>query len=94
MRQAEQTPDCHNGLVELQGEQGTVLCSPHRITNPTKEDIMESLIGKTVLIRLCMFEVPMDVLEEKRAYGHTRLLVTPVNGKGEQWVNAEKMVTA
>lgn len=54
---------------------------------------MGNLIGKTVLIRLCMFEVPMDVLEQKSAYGHVRILVTPVNGKGEQWVNVDKVVT-
>lgn len=38
------------------------------------------------------FLVPVKILEERQAYGRTDVLVTPVGGKGEKWVQLARLV--
>jgi hypothetical protein len=35
--------------------------------------------------------VPVQVIDIKASYGHVRLNVTPVGGRGDWWVDAERV---
>ncbi len=43
-------------------------------------------IGKTGLLRCEYLSIEVTVADAKRSYGRTLLLVRPVSGAGEQWV--------
>jgi hypothetical protein len=53
---------------------------------------LASLIGKQGLLRVESLHVRVEILDVKEAYGSTRVLITPVNGSGEQWVTLERMI--
>lgn len=48
-------------------------------------------IGKTVTVRLESLAVACKVLDVKQAYGNWRLLVEPVAGSGQQWVDVSRV---
>jgi hypothetical protein len=43
-------------------------------------------IGKTGVLRCEYLSVDVEIIDAKRSYGRTLLLVRPVSGSGEQWV--------
>jgi hypothetical protein len=43
-------------------------------------------IGKTGVLRCEYLSVEVEIIDAKRSYGRTLLLVRPVSGSGEQWV--------
>jgi hypothetical protein len=43
-------------------------------------------IGKTGVLRCEYLSVDVTIIDAKRSYGRTLLLVRPVAGSGEQWV--------
>jgi hypothetical protein len=43
-------------------------------------------IGKTGVLRCEYLSVDVMIIDAKRSYGRTLLLVRPVSGTGEQWV--------
>ncbi len=43
-------------------------------------------IGKTGLLRCEYLSIGVTIVDAKRSYGRTLLLVRPVSGSGEQWV--------
>lgn len=43
-------------------------------------------VGAEVLVRFEALQVWMRVLDAKCSYGNERILVTPLNGRGEQWI--------
>lgn len=43
-------------------------------------------IGKTGLLRCEYLSVEVTIADAKRSYGRTLLLVRPISGAGEQWV--------
>jgi hypothetical protein len=43
-------------------------------------------IGKTGLLRCEYLSIEVTIADAKRSYGRTLLLVRPVSGAGEQWV--------
>jgi hypothetical protein len=43
-------------------------------------------IGKTGILRCEYLSVDVTIVDAKRSYGRTLLLVRPVSGSGEQWV--------
>ena len=43
-------------------------------------------IGKTGALRCEYLSVDVRIVDAKRSYGRTLLLVRPVSGSGEQWV--------
>lgn len=49
-------------------------------------------VGETVFVRMETFRVPCVVLDAKNSWGKVRLLVTPVYGEGEQWIELERLV--
>jgi hypothetical protein len=51
-------------------------------------------MGETVHVRLESFTVPCIVLDVKNAWGNVRLLVKPVLGLGEQWIELGRLVAA
>jgi hypothetical protein len=51
---------------------------------------MADLLGKTVQVKIDGFSVPMEIHDVKIAYGNKRLLVSPVGGHGEMWVDASR----
>jgi hypothetical protein len=51
---------------------------------------MADLIGATVQVKVEGFTVPMVVSDVKIAYGNKRLLVSPVGGTGQSWVDAAR----
>ena len=48
-------------------------------------------IGKTGALRCEYLAVDVMVVDAKRSYGRTLLLVRPVSGSGEQWVEANRI---
>ncbi len=48
-------------------------------------------IGKTGLLRCEYLSVDVTVADAKRSYGRTLLLVRPVSGNGEQWVEENRV---
>lgn len=53
---------------------------------------LASLIGQTVDIQLEELAVSVKVLDAKQAYGKTRVLVEPIKGKGQAWVDIGRLV--
>jgi hypothetical protein len=49
-------------------------------------------VGETVIVRVESFQVRMRILDAKSAYGNVRLLVTPVTGEGEAWIDCSRIV--
>jgi hypothetical protein len=43
-------------------------------------------IGKTGLLRCEYLSIEVTIADAKRSYGRTLLLVRPVSGAGEEWV--------
>lgn len=57
-------------------------------------DILElqQLLGKTALLETSEgLTVEVVVVDAKQAYGHERVLIKPVAGSGEAWVNLERL---
>ena len=48
-------------------------------------------IGKTGLLRCEYLSVDVTIVDAKRSYGRTLLLVRPVAGSGEQWVEGSRV---
>ena len=48
-------------------------------------------IGKTGALRCEYLSVDVMVADAKRSYGRTLLLVRPVSGSGEQWVEGSRI---
>lgn len=51
---------------------------------------MAEMIGTTVRVKVEGFTVPMTISDVKVAYGNKRLLVSPIGGSGEAWVDASR----
>jgi len=43
-------------------------------------------IGKTGVLRCEYLSIDVTIADAKRSYGRTLLLVRPISGSGEQWV--------
>lgn len=52
---------------------------------------MTPAIGMQVLVRCEGLAVECTVLDVKHSYGRPRLLVTPVSGVGEQWIELARV---
>lgn len=53
---------------------------------------LSQYIGQTGVLRLgTSLRVDVSILDAKMAYGQTRLLVTPVRGDGQDWVEASRV---
>ena len=50
-------------------------------------------IGQTVVVRMESFGVEMVVKDVKQAWGQTRLLVAPIRGTGEAWVDCSRCLS-
>jgi len=50
-------------------------------------------VGQTVTVKVEKWNIPMVVKDAKVAYGMPRLLVSPVEGEGEAWVDLSRIVT-
>ena len=48
-------------------------------------------IGKTGVLRCEYLSVDVTIVDTKRIYGRTLLLVRPVSGSGEQWVEESRV---
>ena len=48
-------------------------------------------IGKTGTLRCEYLSVDVTVADAKRSYGRTLLLVRPISGTGEQWVEESRV---
>lgn len=48
-------------------------------------------IGKTGVLRCEYLSVDVTIADAKRSYGRTLLLVRPVSGAGEQWVEESRV---
>ncbi len=48
-------------------------------------------IGKTGVLRCEYLSVDVAIVDAKRSYGRTLLLVRPVSGAGEQWVEESRL---
>jgi hypothetical protein len=48
-------------------------------------------LGKTGVLRCEYLSVDITIADAKRSYGRTLLLVRPVSGSGEQWVEESRV---
>ena len=48
-------------------------------------------IGKTGVLRCEYLSVDVVIVDARRSYGRTLLLVRPVSGAGEQWVEESRV---
>ena len=48
-------------------------------------------LGKTGVLRCEYLSVEVTIADAKRSYGRTLLLVRPVSGTGEQWVEENRV---
>jgi hypothetical protein len=48
-------------------------------------------IGKTGLLRCEYLSIEVTIADAKRSYGRTLLLVRPVSGAGEQWIEEARI---
>jgi hypothetical protein len=53
---------------------------------------MGKLIGQIGTVKYGQIEVAVEVLDVKQAYGQTRVMVTPVNGSGTEWIDTRRFV--
>lgn len=53
---------------------------------------MAMAVGRVAAIRENGLTILVRVLDAKTAYSVVRLLVTPVSGQGQAWVNAERVI--
>ena len=63
----------------------------------TKQDVEKvnpkSLIGKTGLMTLDDLTVGVNITDARVRFGHIDLLVEPINGSGEKWVEKHPVTT-
>lgn len=55
---------------------------------------MQSMIGKIVELRFEYLSVSAEVIDAKSSYGKVRLLVKPVSGSGQQWIEESRIFNA
>jgi hypothetical protein len=51
-------------------------------------------LGSTVLVRFEELTIECNVADAKNSWGKVRLLVEPLAGKGQQWIELGRLVTA
>jgi hypothetical protein len=63
----------------------------------TKQDVEKvnpkSLIGKSGLMTLDDLTVGVNITDARVRFGHIDLLVEPINGSGEKWVEKHRVTT-
>ena len=52
---------------------------------------MAKVIGSLAMLRIEGFQVQVEILDVKQAYGNTRYLVMPTNGAGSAWVDSSRI---
>lgn len=52
---------------------------------------MSPAIGQEIFVSMESLMIPCKVLDVKSSWGKIRLLVTPVRGEGEQWIEVERI---
>lgn len=53
---------------------------------------MKSAIGQTVSVRFEDLNIDCKIIDAKNAYGKTRLLIAPISGAGNQWIETSRIV--
>ena len=66
------------------------------MTNRTQQTVREltPALGATVLVRFEDLTIECNVADVKNSWGKVRLLVEPLAGKGQQWVELGRLVQA
>ena len=52
---------------------------------------MATLVGQEGLLRVERLQVQVRVVDVRTVYGRLQLLVEPVAGSGQQWVDADRV---
>lgn len=52
---------------------------------------MASLVGKTGKLKVDSFLIPVLISDIRKVWQRIDVLVSPVNGSGEQWVSLERV---
>jgi len=61
------------------------------MTRNTVQQLLPA-VGSEVSIRVQDLVIRVTVLDAKNSYGQIRLLVTPVTGSGQQWIELGRLV--
>lgn len=61
-------------------------------SNPHTARQLAPAIGATVTVRCEQLHIRCLVKDAKNAYGQVRILVMPVAGEGEQWVELSRLI--
>ena len=62
----------------------------YRMNRQTVRELSPA-IGATVMCRFEEMYFAVKVIDAKNSYGKTRLLVRPVNGRGEMWIETHRL---
>ncbi len=71
-----------------------VRASFHQLAAASTAADLIRLVGQTVEVRAESFRIPCKVRDAKRVYGVVRVLVAPVHGEGEQWIQLDRVTRA
>lgn len=52
---------------------------------------MMAAVGRVGLLMIDSLRVPVEVLDSRYTFGRTDLLVSPVGGNGQQWVERARV---
>lgn len=63
-----------------------------KLTQISMEEKIKQFVGKKAFIPVGEIKVSVKVLDFKVAWGHDRVLVSPISGEGKQWVGTDKLV--
>jgi hypothetical protein len=66
-------------------------CDAHSKTAEQNASSLSLYIGKAGMLRCEYLSIDVTVADAKRSYGRTLLLVRPVSGSGEQWVEENRV---
>lgn len=53
---------------------------------------MSPAVGHSVTVRFESIQVECRVIDVKHVYGKPRILIIPVNGTGQQWIELTRLV--
>lgn len=56
------------------------------------EQRIKEFVGKRAFLPVGEIKVMVKITDLKVSWGHERVLVSPISGKGEAWVGTDKLV--
>ena len=62
------------------------------MTNGSQLSVTQALQGKQGLYSVGTLKILVIINDARLAYGRTDVLIVPVNGSGEQWIESSRVI--